>query len=56
MTSLAKLGKKAADETNEMLRGQSCFRLSGNQALNSKALKFSMTKKSLANLMLSFSG
>ena len=56
MTSAAKLGKKAADETNETLRGQSCFRLSGNQALNSKALKFSMTRKSLANLILSFSG
>ena len=56
MTTVAKLGKKAADETNETLHGQSCFRLSGNQALNSKALKFSMTRKSLANLILSFSG
>ena len=56
MTTVAKLGKKAADETNEKLYGQSCFRLRGNQALNSKALKFSMTRKSLANLILSFSG
>ena len=56
MTTVAKLGKKAADETNEKLYGQSCFRLRGNQALNSKALKFSMTRKSLVNLILSFSG
>ena len=56
MTTVAKLGKKAADETNKTLHGQSCFRVGGNQALNSKALKFSMTRKSLANLILSFSG